>query len=191
DRRWLDLDTQFSQRTRVADRDLVFRHVAAGAADVLDRAWKNVHAAHDDHVVCAAQDTPFQREGVATALTGWMVDGWLVLRSSFATESGWLMDRFDQVPRAITQQGRADAAKGRQHQFASLTGRDRLAGTGVDDFREVSRLEHVQHTRLLRAFVGHRSGFGHAVMIEDPRSMPPFLQARPQGGDAPSGFAGD
>ena len=49
----------------------------------------------------------------------------------------------------------------------------------------------MQHAWQPRAFVGHGSGFCHAVMIEDPRAVPQFLQARPQGGDAPPGFAGD
>src|SRR5207249_2062766 len=103
----------------------------------------------------------------------------------------WLMDWFDEVAGAIAEQRRTDAAEGGQHEFARLAGGKRLAGCRLDDFSEISRLKHVQHAGLPRAFVSDGSSLRHAVMIEDSGAAPQLFQSRPERGNAPARFAGD
>ena len=97
----------------------------------------------------------------------------------------------DEVAGAVADQRRAVPAKRGQHQFAGLASGDRLGGFGVDDFRQISLLEHMQHAGLGRALIGHRADFGHAVMIENLCAGPSLFEPRACGGDAAARFAGD
>lgn len=57
-----DFDSQLGERTRGIDRNTVLADRANAANDFVDRAGINVNAAHDDHVIDAGKNTPFERE---------------------------------------------------------------------------------------------------------------------------------
>src|SRR6185437_5382550 len=178
-RRRFDLDAQFGQRMNTVYGDLVLRHIAAGADDVFDSTGEYIHAADYDHVIHASEYATFQSEGVTAANARLRVDG---RRST---------DRFDEIPGAVTEQRRADAAERGQHELTLLAGFDGFARRWFNNLGEVGGFDDVQNSGLLRAFVGDRAGFRHAVVIEDASAMPQLLKSCPERRDAAARFARD
>lgn len=94
------------------------------------------------------------------------------------------------VPGAVADEGQGFALQGRQHEFAGLSGRQRLAAQGIDHFRQQIQRLPVQAVAG-RAFHGSGKGaFRGAVMLQH-RDAPCLPRRRPQVGIQPVGRAED
>ena len=131
---------------------------------IFHRARKEIHAAHNHHVVGPAQDS--------------------------AGESEMILDKhlLHEVAGAVTQQRRAGPSQIGQHQFANLSRLHLLRGCRIDDLRQESDSITASLPGVaIRATP--ETNLGHAVMIEV--SHPARAAIRARAGNAAAGFTGD
>src|SRR4051794_15326879 len=87
----LNTQLQFGQSLRFVDLDFVLGNLREVAQQIFKGSWINVYATDDDHVVDTSEDSAFEREVRASALTALLGDG------------------FDHVAGFVTEQGSAAA----------------------------------------------------------------------------------
>ena len=173
--------------------DAVFGDLGQRAHDGVHGARENVHAAHDEHVVGAAEDSAFEHEARACASA-------------------------HEVAGAVAEQGTRFAAERREDEFAGRAVSDGFAGFRIDDFREVGFLDDVQRAgfvflvkracasvpnapggrvppaviaRFFSPLECDRADFRHAVVVEHLRAVPCGRDAFAHGGHAAAGLARD
>jgi hypothetical protein len=60
----------------------------------------------------------------------------------------------------------------------------------MNHLADVAGFDRMQHAAALGALVRYRTGFGHAVMIDDARAVPRGFDVGAGRGNARAGFAG-
>ena len=165
--RWFYFESQFTQRGRLVDVNLILGHVGEATQDFLHGGWINIHPAHDDHVVHATENAADESQAAPSTLA---------LRSSRVA--------LHRVSGAIAQQRRAGA--GERSEISSPLGAG-LPVPGINNFSKVTRLDDVQHAGSRRTFMRDRADLRHAVMIEDAGAGPERFELGPRAGMLPPG----
>jgi hypothetical protein len=168
-----DLDFHFGEGICGREGDAVFGDFREFGENVFDRAWVDVDAADDGHVIDATENAAFKGKFGAAARADFFGGG------------------ADDVAGAVAEEGRAFAGECGEDEFTGLAGGDGRSGFWVENFGDEGMFHHVKAARRGGAFEGDRADFGHAMVVEDFGAGPELFEFRADAGDAAAGFARD